>query len=296
MKEHKKIECLMLFSHVAKELNFSRAAENLGISRGHLSEQIKYLERELGTNLLNRSTRHVSLTNEGKQVLACMTHVQSSLTSMERDIHHEKNELKGELKITSPLLFSYQFLNEICDSFHQKNPSITFVLNTSYQNHDLNKHDFDIAFRSTKKPPQDMVAKPLLKYRHKVVVAPSYLKTYGQPKSITDLNNHHCLVGIEQTQWVFKKTQISVKGWLKLNDNFSLLQQTLNGRGIARFPSYFVEKDLKEKNLISLFDNEESPSHQIYLIHPPKIQQSARLKAFLDHVTGYFKQYSISHS
>ncbi|MBL4630327.1 MAG: LysR family transcriptional regulator, partial [Paraglaciecola sp.] len=169
MKEHKRIERLMLFSQVAKELNFSRAAEHMGISRGHLSEQIKYLERELGTNLLNRSTRHVSLTKEGEKVLASMDSIQNLLTTMERDIRHEKNDLEGELKITAPLLFAHRYLNDICDDFHQKNPQVSFALNTSYQSHDLNKMDFDIAFRATKNPPLDMVAKQVLTYQHLIV-------------------------------------------------------------------------------------------------------------------------------
>ena len=161
MKEHKRIERLMLFRHVATELNFSRAAEHLSISRGHLSEQIKLLEQELGTSLLNRSTRHVSLTAEGKRVLKCMESISNKLLNMERDILHEKNELEGELKITAPVLFAYRFLNDICDEFHQKHPEVTFSINTSYETYDLNKQDYDIAFRYTKILPQDMIARPL---------------------------------------------------------------------------------------------------------------------------------------
>jgi len=279
----------MLFSHVAKELNFSRAAENMGISRGHLSEQVKYLERELGTNLLNRSTRHVSLTKDGEQVLACMESIKTSLTSMEREIHHEKNELEGELKLTAPLLFAHRFLYDICDDFHQKNPGVTFSLNTSYQSHDLNQKDFDIAFRSTNSPPQDMVAKPLLTYQHAIVASPYYIKKHGKPDSIAALSEHRCLTGEHQTKWPFKNAHVAVNGWLKLNDNFSILQQALDGRGIARLPNYFVEKHLDDKKLVSLLTNEETLSHQIYVIHPPKIQQSARLKSFLNHVTQWIK-------
>ncbi|MBU2971992.1 LysR family transcriptional regulator [Pseudoalteromonas sp. C2R02] len=284
MKEHKRIERLMLFSHVAKELNFSRAAENMGISRGHLSEQIKFLEGELNTNLLNRSTRHVSLTKDGEHVLACMESIKISLTSMERDIHHEKNELEGELKLTAPLLFAHRFLYDICDDFHKKHPGVTFTLNTSYESHDLNKKDFDIAFRSTKSPPLDMVAKSLLTYQHTIVASANYIKKHGKPESIVDLTGHQCLTAEHQSAWSFKNSLVPITGWISLNDNFSLLQQALDGRGIARLPDYFVEKHLRNKKLVSLLNHEEKLAHQIYVIHPPKIQQSARLKAFLNHV------------
>lgn len=290
MKEHKHIERLMLFSYVAKTLSFSRAAENLGISRGHLSEQIKLLEKELGTSLLNRSTRHVNLTKQGEQVLACMNNIKDSLTSMERGLHHENTELKGELKITAPLLFSQRYLNDICKDFHQKYPDVTFTLNTSYQNHDLNKQDFDIAFRSTKTPPLDMVAKHLLSYTHNIVASPKYLEAQGRPLSISELTQHQCITGEHQSHWPFYQREVPVSGWITLNDNVSILQHVLNAQGIARLPSYFVEEYLKERKLIQLFENEKAPNHQIYIIHPPKIQQSARLKAFLNHVIQHINQ------
>ena len=280
----------MLFSHVAKELNFSRAAENMGISRGHLSEQIKYLEVELNTNLLNRSTRHVSLTKDGEHVLACMESIKMSLTSMEREIHHEKNELEGELKLTAPLLFAHRFLYDICDDFSKKHPGVTFSLNTSYESHDLNKKDFDIAFRSTKSPPLDMVAKPLLTYQHSIIASPSYLKENTEPKSVKALSEHQCLTVEHQAVWSFKDKQADVNGWIILNDHFSILKLALQGRGIARLPNYFVEKHLNDKQLVSLLNNQAKIDHQIYVIHPPKIQQSARLKAFINHVNAMLEK------
>lgn len=284
MKEHKRIERLVLFRHVARALNFSRAAEHLGISRGHLSEQIKFLEHELGANLLNRSTRHVSLTVEGIKVLACMDSISNTLTGMERDITHQRNTLEGELKLTAPVLFAHRFLNDICDEFHQMHPDVTFSINTSYESFDLNKKNYDIAFRSTKNLPQDMVAKSLLKYRHCVVAAPKYLLDKGCPSSIAQLASHQCLSGEPHAQWPFKNTTVAVKGWIVLNDNFSVLQQTLNGRGIARFPNYFVAQYVRDKQLIKVLADEPVLTHQIYIIHPPKIQQSTRLKTFLAYV------------
>jgi len=284
LREHKRIERLMLFSHVAKALNFSRAAEHLGISRGHLSEQIKFLERELGTSLLNRSTRQVSLTKAGKQVLDSMGSIESTLMAIERDIAHEKNELEGELRITAPLLFAHRYLNDICDSFHQLHPEVTFTLNTSYESHDLNKPDFDVAFRATNNPPLDMVARSLINYRHVIVASPSYVETYGAPQSIAALAEHQCLAGEGQNRWRFKHGDVGVKGWIALNDNFSIVQQVINGRGIARLPDYFVDKHINDKRLFALLTDHQANAHQIFVIHPPKIQQSARLKMFLGHV------------
>jgi len=282
----------MLFSHVAKALNFSRAAEHLGISRGHLSEQIKYLERELGTSLLNRSTRQVSLTKAGNQVLSSMDTINTTLTAMERDIHHEKNELAGELKITAPLLFAHRYLNDICDDFHKMHPEVTFILNTSYQSHDLNKQDFDVAFRATNNPPLDMVARSLLNYRHVIVASPEYVTNNGEPQSMAALAQHQCLAGEGQSKWLFKHGQVDVTGWIALNDNFSIMQQVLRGRGVARLPDYFVEQSLQEKRLTALLSDEECNRHQIFVIHPPKIQQSARLKTFLNHVNNWIKNES----
>lgn len=284
MKQHKKIERLMLFSGVAEELNFGRAAEKLGISRGYLSEQIKQLEAELGAKLLYRSTRNVSLTSEGKQVLASLETIQNTVTHMEKSLRQDQTELQGEIAITAPHLFANNVLTDICYAFNQQHPNVHFSLDTGYQRHDLNRGHLDLAFRSTNNPPQDMVARVLMSYRHCLLASPAYLQQHGQPNTINEITEHSCLCGPDQDSWQLGHKKIAISGWLKLNDNLALMQQLLAGRGIARLPDYVIKQAIRQKQLVPILADANYSEHKIYIIHPPKLRQTRRVSAFIDFV------------
>lgn len=293
----------MLFSAVAETLSFGAAAEKMQISRGYLSEQIRELELALGVKLMQRSTRQVSLTNEGKQVYADIQKINRSVVELEQNLVREQTQLEGIIAITAPNMFAHYLLSELCFSFSQQHPDVSFHLDTSYQRHDLNRGHFDLAFRSTNNPPQDMVAKPLFTYSHTIVAAPQYLKQAGTPKVLSDLDTHQCFCGPDQDNWLINGKRTAVKGWLKLNDNLALIQHVLEGRGIARLPSYVAKKHSKAGELVALFEEIEpgsTPSvppvkstSQLFVVHPQRPHQSLRIKAFLDTVKqaqheGYF--------
>ena len=200
-------------------------------------------------------------------------------------------------------MFAHYLLSELCFSFSQQHPDVSFHLDTSYQRHDLNRGHFDLAFRSTNNPPQDMVAKPLFTYSHTIVAAPQYLKQAGTPKVLSDLDAHQCFCGPDQDNWLINGKRTAVKGWLKLNDNLALIQHVLEGRGIARLPSYVAEKHSKAGELVALFEEIKpgatpsvppiKSSSQLFVVHPQRPHQSLRIKAFLDTVKqaqheGYF--------
>lgn len=303
MKPHKKVERLMLFSAVAETLSFGAASEKMQISRGYLSEQIRELELALGVKLLQRSTRKVSLTNEGKQVYVDTQKINRSVIELEQNLVREQTQLEGVIAITAPNMFAHYLLSELCFSFSQQHPGVSFHLDTSYQRQDLNRGHFDLAFRSTNNPPQDMVAKPLFTYGHTIVAAPQYLKQAGTPEVLSDLEEHQCFCGPSQDIWLINGKRIAVKGWLKLNDNLALIQHVMVGRGIARLPNYVVAKHVMAGELVALFKEVEPggkldvPSvertSQLFIVHPQRPHQSLRIKAFLNTVKqaqrdGYF--------
>ena len=118
----------MLFSAVAETLSFGAAAEKMQISRGYLSEQIRELELALGVKLLQRSTRQVSLTNEGKQVYADTQKINRSVVELEQNLVREQTQLEGIIAITAPNMFAHYLLSELCFSFSQQHPDVSFHL------------------------------------------------------------------------------------------------------------------------------------------------------------------------
>ena len=281
MQQHKKIECLMLFVEIAQQLSFTKAAQNLSISKGYLSDQIRKLEAEFKCPLLVRTTRSVRLTPEGEKILEQGKKIKATMLDLDRNVHQEHNAISGSLRITAPILFTERFLLDICHDFKLIYPDINFIIDSSYTNYDLNQDDFDLAFRATLQPPQNMVAKELFSYQHCLCASPEYLAAYGTPQNINDLSSHHCLSAVETQIWPLKSADAVIKGWLTINDHHLLKQQALTGRGIVRVANYYVDRELKEGRLQKVLENEYIPGLSIYLLHPQLIYPSAKLKAFI---------------
>jgi len=284
MQQHKKIECLMLFVEIAQQLSFTKAAKNLSISRGYLSEQIKKLEAEFKCPLLIRTTRSVYLTAEGEKILEQGKKIKATMLDLDRNVHQQHNAISGAIRITAPTLFTGRFLLEICYDFKLIYPEVNFVIDSSYINYDLNQNDFDLAFRATVSPPQNMVAKKLFSYQHCLCASPTYLAEYGIPQNINDLATHQCLSAIETQRWPLKSADLIIKGWLTINDHHLLKQQALAGRGIIRVADYYVDKELNRGTLQKVLKKEHVSDQSIYVLHPQLIYPSAKLKTFISFV------------
>jgi DNA-binding transcriptional LysR family regulator len=288
MKEHKKLERLMLFSEVAEHLSFTTAAKNLNISRGHLSSLIRKLEKDMGMPLLIRSTRSVRLTGEGERVLSGMHKIRHDLLELERSAEHEGQAIEGLIKVTAPGLFTERFLLEVFSKFTDVHPKVEFSIDCSYTAFDLNRSDFDLAFRATTEPPQNMIAKELLSYQHCCCASPKYYAKHGMPNSPAELIHHQCLKGKDQPTWEFLSEVVKVNGWLEVNDNHMLKSLALHDEGIIRMPKYLVDKELSEGTLVQIFDNDMPAGSKIFMVHPQLIHQSKRLSAFIDFTREYF--------
>ncbi|WP_448212926.1 LysR family transcriptional regulator [Colwellia sp. MEBiC06753] len=283
-KAHKKIERLFLFGEVANCLSFTAAAEQLGISKGYLSAQVKQLEQELASPLLVRSTRHVRLTKAGAQVAKQVEEMQRSLLSIERFAKGEQQSLTGDIAITAPKQFFNSVLADICYQFQQLHPEIHFSIDCSYTTYDLIESDFDIAFRATNQPPENMVATQLISYQHLCCAAPQYIAQYGQPVSLTELSHHQCLTALAQEIWEINQQPIAISGWLSANDHSVLLSQALQGNGIIRLPSYVASPLIEQAQLVNLFEVNSSQSQHIYLLRPQLIKPPQKVATFIQFV------------
>ncbi|KZN30330.1 LysR family transcriptional regulator [Pseudoalteromonas luteoviolacea] len=287
MKEHKRIELIMLFVKLAEELSYTKAALALGVSKGHLSEQIKKLEQHLKTPLLLRTTRSVKLTQYGHQVFDQGKRLRAELYNIERSVSSENVE--GLLRLTAPRMFAQTFLLDICAQFKAQHPNIEFEINASYQTHDLNVQDYDLGFRATINPPQDMVAAKLLTYHHALVASPQYLSNCPVLSDPEDLAEHQCLTVNSYTTWHFFQQQVKVKGWLTTNDNTLLKSHALNGHGLFKVASYFVQQELQAGELHEVLSQyTQQPNNCIYLFYPQTIYPTHKLKTFVTFVKHYF--------
>jgi len=292
-KMHKRFERYALFSEVAKQLSFSKAADNLGISRSYLSSQINQLEQELEASLLIRSTRNVRLTTAGEKILAKMQFINASILELEKELDHTKSDVSGLLRITAPTIFSHRFLIDICHQFQRQYPEIEFDLDVGYNREDLTKSHFDLAIRATNNPPDNMVAKKLIPYQHICCASPEYLEKHGVPTHPDELVNHNCLSDPNLRRWQFvdgtKTIEVETDGNMLLNDNLLLLTAAQQSVGIIKMPSYLVQPSLDSGQLVQLLPNYFIARSNIYLIYPPQLRSSNKLAAFIDFTQKWFE-------
>ncbi len=291
-KMHKRFERYALFSEVAKQLSFSKAAESLGISRSYLSSQINQLEKELATSLLIRSTRNVRLTPAGEKALERMHGINASIMQLEKELDHTKSDVSGLLRITAPTIFSRRFLVDICREFQKEHPNLEFDIDIGYNRQDLAKSYFDLAIRATNNPPDTMVAKKLMSYQHICCASPDYLAQHGTPYQPDDLQTHNCLSDPNLKRWQFFDgdhiMQVDTHGDFLINDNFLLLKAAQQGKGIIKMPCYLVDPLLKTGELVQILEPYFISESGIYLIYPPQLRQSSKLSTFIDFMQQWF--------
>lgn len=288
-KEHKKLERLMLFSEVAQHLSYTVAAERLGISRGHLSSQVRRLEQDMGMTLLIRSTRSVRLTTQGQWVMNGMEKIFNDLQELERTVESEGQAIEGLIKISAPPPFSEYFLLDICAEFKALHPKIEFSIDCHQACVDLQRSDFHLAFYGTREPPQNMIAVPLFDYHYHYCAAPDYLLNHNRPLSPAELVQHQCLRSSDQAPWLFQGKEFESNGWLQINCSNLLKKQALKGFGIIRVADYIVAQELRSGQLERLLE-EHSASNTMHLIYPQLIHQSKRLSAFIQFCRQYFSR------
>lgn len=290
MNEHKRVELLMLFLTLAEQLSYTKAAEQLGISKGYLSEKIKQLETHIKATLVIRTTRSVKLTAQGIDVYEQALRIRTQLFDIEKST--DSQQVAGVIRLTAPKMFASTLLFDICNKFKRQHPNIEFVINSSYRIFNLNQQDFDLAFRATSSPPDNMVANKLFDYEHVIVASPSYLKSSGPIDSLFDLENHQCLTVTEQTLWPFISQQVSIDGWLSGNDNHMLKHSAQQGAGLFRIANYFVKDELDSGRLVEVLQQEKiKSSGGLYMLYPQLIYPPYKLRVFIDFVKAYFMEY-----
>jgi DNA-binding transcriptional LysR family regulator len=285
---HKKIERLLLFVEVARQLSFTKAAESLEMSRGYLSTQIKQLEKELGYPLLIRSTRTVRLTAQGEQIKQGMEGIKQDLLHIERTIDYENAAVEGVIRFTAPLQLAQSSLADMCAEFSRLHPKVSFEIECSYNSYNLVKDNFDCAFRATQSPPENLVAKHLFHYQRILVAAPEYLSSREPIVAPAQLQQHQCLTGQGVETWEFSGEEVPIQGWLTMNDNHILKQQVIEAHGLMMAPDYYVAKELRTGRLTQVLVEHEIWSNDVYLLYPPMANRSNKLNTFIEFAQNYF--------
>ncbi|HCH27298.1 LysR family transcriptional regulator [Psychrobacter celer] len=294
------------FVYVAEYESFTRAAKELGISTAQVSRQISALEKRLNIKLLYRTTRKVSLTEEGQVFYQHCRGVLDGLDAAEQAVSNLQSKPQGRIKLTAPVTYGEQQLLPLINDFMVQYRDIEVTAFLSNQKIDLIEGGYDLAVRIGKLSDSTMMAKKLSRRTNFVCAAPAYLKRYGTPHMLSDLRKHNCLLGTrdywhfiennKQTnktvdQQAHKPTDteknLRVSGSVQYNSGHSLVDAALKGLGIVQLPDYYVQQYLASGALISVLDNYREPEESIWAIYPHNRHLSPKIRLLVDYLAAH---------
>ena len=284
------------FVYVAEHESFTRAAKELGISTAQVSRQISALEKRLNIKLLYRTTRKVSLTEEGRVFYQHCRGVLDGLDAAEQAVSNLQSKPQGRIKLTAPVTYGEQQLLPLVNDFMVQYSDIEVTAFLSNQKIDLIDGGYDLAIRIGKLSDSTMMAKKLSRRTNFVCAAPTYLEKYGTPHALSELSQHNCLLGTRD-YWHFidskktdygkdadKEKNMRVSGTVQYNSGHSLVDAALKGLGIVQLPDYYVQKYLASGELVSLLDNYREPEESIWAVYPHNRHLSPKIRLLVDYL------------
>ena len=276
------------FVAVAEQQSFTKAARLLGISVAQVSRNIAELETSLAIKLLYRSTRNVSLTEEGQLYLQHCRHLVSSLEEANRTLANLKASPKGMIKLTAPVFYGETHIAPLLHDFLKRYPDTELDMQLSNNKVDLIQGGFDLAIRLGTLEDSSLIAKKLASRTQYIVASPQYLQHSGTPLNLQQLQKHQCLIGTVSV-WRFNvdghMQQFKPKGRIVCNSGVALLDAALKGLGLVQLPDYYVREHLNKGALQSVLDDIRQPDDGIWAVYPQNRHLSAKVRVLVDFLT-----------
>ena len=283
-------EDFAIFVRVVELGSLSAAGRDMRLSAAVVSNRIARLEKDVGTRLLNRTTRHVSLTEEGSSYYDHCVVILNELEQAESAITSVNAEPRGPIKITAPTVFGRLHVAPHVPRFLDRHPQMQVRLHLTDALVDLVQERVDLAIRIAELTDSTSIVRTLAPNRRLIVASPDYLEKHPAPKQPEDLLDHNCLLlrfpGSKQFRWTLQgrdgPVTLRVSGNMDSNSGEALRDWCLAGHGLALKSLWEIVDDLNEGRLVPVLTDCPPPSHAIYAMYPHSQHVPPRVRAFID--------------
>jgi DNA-binding transcriptional LysR family regulator len=287
------------FVRVVRAGSFTVAASQLGMSRALVSRHVNDLEQRLGVRLLNRSTRSLSLTDEGRTYLEFCEQLFQSVESKERAIGKTRTEAVGTLKLTAPKSFGTLHVSDAVIDFATLYPKVRVALildDVSLRYGEFSEKGLDLALRITSARNASYIEETITPLDWILCASPDYLARKGRPAKPADLTRHACLVHVNVLPtdhvWRFEGPKggqsIKVTGAFMSNSALSLRKAALAGLGIAFVPRYAVADDLTAGALVAVLPRFKTTARPLLAVYPRTSAVPPKVRLFVDFLKDWF--------
>ncbi len=293
-----------LFVRVIKSQGLAAAGREVGLSPARMTARINGLEERYGVRLLNRTTRQISLTDEGREFYVACERILAEVEQAETSLQTGQTSFSGTLRITAPSDLGQQHIAPVLSAFVDKYPNIKPYLYLSDTVTDLVGDGFDLGIRFGSLKDSTLIARKLTRNRRVLCASPDYLKRKGIPTNPKELVLHDCLTMVRMaeplTTWYFQsaeeKIPISIKAARSSNDGALIRRWAIEGAGIALKSYWDVVADLEAKRLVTILDNYQhdfsrigaSVGSDLHAIYPNRKFTPQRTLEFIRVLMEYF--------
>jgi len=289
-----KIDGITAFVAVAEAGSISEAARRLRLSKSVVSERLSEMEKTLGATLLHRTTRKLTLTEDGAAFLERATRIVHEVREAAADLAERRGTLTGPLRIAAPVTFGRMHLGPALYPFLVGHPEIELTLDLDDRRVDAASDGYDAIIRHGLIADSRLVAWKLARSRRLLVASPDYLSRHGSPTSLSDLENHRGIFYTNRgvADWRFQGADgaVVIRGKLALgvNNGDILHDAAIAGLGFALLPAFIVGPSVREGRLVEIDIGYRPEPEFIFMAHPEGRNPSAKLRAIADHLKKAF--------
>lgn len=276
-----------IFARVVTAGSMSAAGREMGLSPAVVSKRLRRLEDRLGTRLLQRTTRQISLTEAGQGFYERVVAIIASIDEAEAFVSRRSALARGTLKVSAPTSFGRMHIAPHLGPFLVQNPDLAIHLDLSDEFVDIVGDGFDLAIRIAELSDSSLVARRLAPIHRVLCAAPAYLEKNGTPRSIADLASHACLTATPQDHWRLEGPDgiVSVKpaGPIQTNSSEVVREAVLAGLGIALRSTWDIGPDLRAGKLQLVLPAYRASRHVgVYAVYPSRRFLPAKVRVFID--------------
>jgi DNA-binding transcriptional LysR family regulator len=285
------------FILLAKLKSMSGAARALDLTPPAATKRLGIMEKRLGAQLVNRTTRSISLTPEGETYLRYATQIVEQVREMEEAITGARTDPQGLLRINATLGFGRTTIAPLVSEFAKRFPQVEVQFEVTDRPVDLIEGAFDMAIRFGELPDSRLSARRIMSNRRFLCASPKYLERFGTPEKIEDLLQHRCIIHRQNDDahgvWRFidedHTEALKVRGALSSNDGDIVLRWALDGHGILIRSEWDLAKYVQSGRLEIVLPNAVLPSADLFVYYPRQRNQTARARAFIDFLVERFQ-------
>lgn len=290
---------LQVFRHVAELESFAEAGRRLGLSAPAVSKNIAELEAHLGVRLINRTTRRMALTGEGRIYLDHVARGLDALADADGALCPVKKEPSGILRVSAPMTVTLTRLSASIPAFLARYPDLKLDLHLDDRRVDIVREGFDLAIRgSDSLEDSSLVARKLATMPHVLCGSPAYFAARGMPKAPADLAGHELVrfsLSGHADRWEFRRDgvseRIAVTARYSVASSIAVRDALRAGFGLSLIPLPYVEEDVAAGRLVTALDDWEKVETTLYAIYPSRQHVAPKLRAFLDFLVAAFARY-----